>query len=151
MKYSIISKYRSQLMALSMILILLFHSWDLSTKFNIINEIKELGYLGVDVFLFLSGLGISISLSKKKQSFKEYYKKRLKRILPVTYLIIIPYTIYLICTKDVPLSTLFWNATFLYYFVKPIGAFNWFAAGILIFYAFAPLWHKFITKENQNM
>ena len=52
----------------------------------------EFGYLGVDIFFFISGYLITLiihnKLSKKNFSLKEFYIKRVLRIMP-SYLLII--------------------------------------------------------------
>ena len=46
----------------------------------------NIGYMGVDVFMLLSGYGISKSL--QKHSLRIYYANRIKRILPLWFLLI---------------------------------------------------------------
>lgn len=66
-------------MGLSMILIMLFHQmWVTNDPISI--WIHHLGYIGVEVFLVISGFGIAHSLSKNSLSI--YFRNRIVRILP---------------------------------------------------------------------
>lgn len=81
---SILSKYRTQLMGLAMLWVVFFHM-KISVH-PILFQIKAIGYAGVDIFLFISGIGMVFSLQNNK-SIKEFYKRRCLRILPAYILI----------------------------------------------------------------
>ncbi len=53
---SLLSKYRTQLMGLAMLLI--FHTGINVKSVNVIRSIKDIGDMGVDIFLLLSGIGL---------------------------------------------------------------------------------------------
>lgn len=60
--YKIISTYRTQLMGVAMLWVVLFHA-----TFSINNPlqgVKAIGYGGVDIFLMLSGMGLYFSYKK---------------------------------------------------------------------------------------
>ena len=78
---SLLSKYRTQLMGLAMLLILIFHTGIDVKSVNVIRSIKDIGDVGVDIFLLLSGIGLYFSYSKNNDK-KYFYKKRVLRILP---------------------------------------------------------------------
>lgn len=83
--YSLISKYRYVLMGIAALWILFYHEWQLITPDidsirRIECYIKGIGYVGVDIFLFLSGIGLPNSY-KKSKSIGDFYLKRMKRIL----------------------------------------------------------------------
>ncbi len=146
MKYEIISKYRSELMGLAMLAVLLFHAFDITIGIPLLDFLRNYLYIGVDLFVFLSGLGISMSLSRREVEFVDYMKKRCARILPSYYLVVIPWTIFAVYTKMGHWSSLIWNTTLLAYWVKPGGTFNWYVTGIMVLYIIAPFWHKKLTK-----
>lgn len=88
-----LSVYRSELMGIAIIIIMLFHSRDVDLIKNdkiignsILYRLILDGNSGVDIFLFLSGMGLFFAWHKRKSLFA-YYKKRILRILP-TYFII---------------------------------------------------------------
>ena len=62
-----ISKFRSELMGIATIMILLGHSVFYGQGFvdyAIFQDLFTLGYSGVDIFLFLSGFGLVFSMKK---------------------------------------------------------------------------------------
>ena len=61
---NLLSKYRTQLMGLAMLLILIFHSSIDLSHINIIRSLKDTGDVGVDIFLLLSGIGLYFSYTK---------------------------------------------------------------------------------------
>lgn len=72
------SEYRTAIMGLSMLSIMLFHQY-FSSVFPF-DFFHNFGYWGVDVFLFLSGAGLVNSL--KKNSIRRFYLRRFLRIIP---------------------------------------------------------------------
>ncbi len=80
MNYSIISKYRTQIMAIATLWIGILHA---RMYFPIpwINAIKLTGQSGVDIFLLLSGFGMTYALSKKRP-LSIFYYQRFIRIIP---------------------------------------------------------------------
>lgn len=93
-KWNIVSKTRSDLFGLSIISIIIFHFFEdvvSSGKGTAFYRTAEnynhlLGSMGVDVFLFLSGVGLWFSLTEH-YDLKRFYLKRMKRVL-------IPYIIW---------------------------------------------------------
>lgn len=59
-----ISEFRTELMGLSAILILICHSVAYIEMPRVLHYSLSLGNIGVDLFLFLSGMGMWYSLSK---------------------------------------------------------------------------------------
>lgn len=78
-----ISKYRTPLMGISMLWIMLYH---IGIDVPYLNLLTRSGYLGVDIFIFLSSYGLYYSLVRKKVTNFYFYKKRLFRILPTYYI-----------------------------------------------------------------
>lgn len=75
-----LSSDRILILGIAMFSIMLFHN-DYITSIPYIGFIlKKTGYLGVDIFLFISGFGIAHSLSKN--SLTQYYFNRFIRIIP---------------------------------------------------------------------
>lgn len=74
-----LSRYRGELMGAAIIFIVLFHmSLPRSDAFF---GLRRCGNIGVDMFLFLSGIGLWFSWVKNP-STKQFYKRRLLRIFP---------------------------------------------------------------------
>ena len=90
-----ISRYRSELMGLAMIFVMLFHVW--LPKSNTFYGLVRCGNIGVDMFLFLSGIGLWYAWSKRP-TLKQFYWRRYIRIYPawliVSSLFYIPNYLY---------------------------------------------------------
>lgn len=72
-------RFRSELMGAAMLFVILFHvALDRGDAFY---GLRRLGNVGVDIFLFLSGVGLWYSWSKTP-SLRHFYRRRLVRIIP---------------------------------------------------------------------
>ncbi len=114
------------LRAVCMLLIFFFHNWQqtwLSANFHIGNHILHLepfqryGYIAIDAFFVLSGFCLFYPVARnmfdeaREQSIKEFYIKRLRRIIPAYYfmlilLLIFPTLSYVTYYTDRPLDLL---------------------------------------------
>lgn len=97
-----------------------------------------IGFIGVDFFFFFSGY--SLSYSMKKHSIGKFYRRRLKRILPMfLFMSAVISLIYII--KGQTLSIIDWlcNMSSLSYY-KVGGQFtDWYLCSLFIFYLTYPL------------
>lgn len=89
--WGIISEYRTALMGVATVLVLLIHGneflWPKQLGFAL--KLVSEGSVGVDVFLFLSGIGLFFSMNKDTSILK-FYKRRFERIIPIYLLIAVP-------------------------------------------------------------
>ena len=137
--YQIISKNRTAVMGFSMLSIMLFHQYFISVfPFNIFHNY---GFWGVDIFLFLSGMGLVNSL--EKNSIMTFYKRRLMRLVPaclicgtVKYFLFLLFATYLAVLKD-GLNLGIWSIASLDL---------WFIHTILIFYLISPVLYHLLHK-----
>lgn len=150
MKYSLLSKFRSELMGIAMIAVMLFHAWDLDLRFTTLNELRALGFGGVDIFVLLSGIGLSMSLSKREQEYGEFIGRRAWRILPAYYTVMLPYTLFLYLAGRAWPSTFIWNTTLLNYWVHCEGGFNWYVSGIMLLYLVTPPVFRFLRSHRRR-
>jgi len=153
MSYRILSKYRTELMGVAMLWVMCFHAFDLDMGHPLLEWVRAAGFGGVDIFILLSAMGLVISLSKKEQDYLTFMHRRMERILPAYYTVALPYTLFLILYKGVFWSALVWNATLLYYWMRSAGAFNWYVAGVMTFYAVTPFCFKKLrdAKNRERM
>lgn len=150
MRYSILSKYRTELMGVAILWVMLFHSFDLNMGLPVLAWLRSAGFGGVDIFILLSSMGLVMSLSRREQNYSAFMARRAGRVLPAYYTVMIPYTIFLILAKGAPWSALIWNGLLLYYWVRPEGAFNWYVAGAMTFYAVTPLCFRSLRRSGHR-
>ena len=105
------------------------------------------GWAGVDIFLFLSGIGIGSSLSKKPSTTK-FFSKRFNRIFPTFFIAVaIEHLIY---NTDV---VSFWlDVSTISYWLPLIGIHSkitfWYVSAIFVFYFIAYFYYKHCFIKN---
>lgn len=133
------SHHRTEMMGISMLSIILFHQYFTSTiPFNFFHYF---GYWGVDVFLFLSGIGLVRSL--ENNTLPKYYIRRFKRIIPSCILCgTTKYTIFILLGSSVAilkdgLKMGWWSLASLDL---------WFIPTIIILYIISPVLYRLLCK-----
>ena len=133
---SILSEYRSSLMGFAILYIMFFHLEGHCPYIH--SHFFILGNTGVEIFLLLSGLGLYYSLSRENTiNIKLFYKKRMLRILPAFWMVIIPLSIINLIKGEIPLGLAITR-------ILGLSAFNegangyWYITAILICYIFTP-------------
>lgn len=147
MKFLKISQYRTEMMGIAILSIMLFHSevyFGNFIGFLPLAFIKEIGYAGVDLFFFLSGFGLSCSWFTKKYKILDFYKRRLAKIIPTYWIVIL--IVFLLNSNDFSWHAFIWKMSALDFFRSNSG--YWFIYAIIICYIFFPLLAKLIEKET---
>ena len=149
MEYSTLSRFRSELMGVAMLWVMLFHANGVGLTFHqpVLDEILSLGFGGVDVFILLSAMGLTMSLLSRRQEYGAFLRRRMFRILPAYYAVMLPFTVFFIFYFGASLSILLWNSTLLYFWVGGNGSFNWYVAGIMLFYFLAPPYVAWLRRR----
>ena len=141
----LISIHRTELMGLAAFLILFFHVWvPVFRSIPVLRQgegfFKRISFLGVDVFFFLSGMGLPRSM--KNHSLGEYYYRRIRRI-------IFPF----ICAALLSWPTRGWTVQeFLFavtgfgFWSESIYYFLWFIPAIFTLYLLFPLYYRFLSS-----
>ena len=75
MTYSLLSKYRSQLMGAAILWVMLFHAQP-PVPFAPLNALFRAGFGGVDIFIVLSAVGLVCSLSRRQQDRAAFLSRR---------------------------------------------------------------------------
>lgn len=135
-------------MGLAILWVMLFHSQDLELGCPVLDQLRSLGFGGVDIFILLSAMGLALSLARREQDYASFMARRADRVLPAYYVVMVPYTLFLISQGRAVWSTLFWNAALLYDWVQPEGAFNWYISAIMTFYAITPLCFRLLRRQS---
>ena len=137
--YQVISKNRTAIMGLAMLSVMLFHQF--FTYVFPLNAFHVFGNWGVDVFLFLSGMGLVRSLNNN--TLPIYYKRRFKRIIPSCIMCgTTKYVIFILLGSSVAklkedLNLGWWSLASLDL---------WFIATIIILYAISPLLNNLLHR-----
>lgn len=155
-----ISKYRDEIFGISIISIIIFHFCE-STVTSQVNNLPILqiifakyyyrifGSVGVEIFTFLSGMGLYFSL-KRNNNIRRFYRKRFIRIL-------IPYLIWgslawIITDLIIEKTTFFrfiYDFTLLSFWIDG-NKLLWFIAFILACYIIFPLIFKLVDTSNKK-
>ncbi len=142
-----ISKYKSALMGFAAWCILLFHEWQpLLGGVPVLGEtegfLKTIGFFGVDLFFFLSGLGLTYGI--RKGSVGRFYWRRIKRLMiPALVMALLR-----LWTDGWSLATLLKNLSGYAFFTENIYAFLWFIPAVCTLYLLFPLYHKAMTRSG---
>lgn len=137
-----LSKYRSELMGICIIWIMLFHS-QIEAPDNIV--LRSLWYVlvsfgggfGVNIFLMLSGFGLMYSELKSSniENWIAWYKKRLVRILP-TYLFVAIVFYAITCNN---MLDVIYNVSFLNFLIDGKRDFWYIFAILFCYFCFPPI------------
>lgn len=140
-----ISRFRGQLMGIAMLIIILFHV-DLA-RTNAFFGLRRMGNIGVDIFLFLSGIGLWFSWTKES-SYKHFYFRRLIRIYPAWLIIACLYYIPRIHVHDLAsFVNLIGEITINWNFWRFDELNFWYIPAIMALYLFAPPYMALIRKH----
>jgi peptidoglycan/LPS O-acetylase OafA/YrhL len=143
-----ISKYRSHIMGFCILEVILLHS---SFQFpGALNYVRMM-YWAVDIFFFLSGLGIYHSLSRNSE-IVPFYRRRFMRIYPAYLPMLLLYFIPVLI-KSAPEGSIwaliqqFLGNIFLLGWINGLdNQFNWYPQAIFITYLLSPVLY-FIVKS----
>ncbi len=135
-------KYRSAWMGFAMLWVVFYHSYHFVDGMKFF---KNIGYGGVDIFLFASGIGCYYSLCKN-DDILGFAKRRVSRIFP-TYWCFLPFWfIYAFKAFDMTFSDVVGNILGIQNFTTKGNAFNWYISAILLMYILAPYMKKLVDK-----
>ncbi len=146
-----VMKHRNAIFGFAAIWIMIYHIY---LKYNwpyipVVSQIITIGNMGVDIFVLLSAIGLSFSI--EKNTTKEFYKNRIKRVFVPYLLIAVPFYIWNgiaqfgLNTKA--LTEFLLNITTVSFWCRE-GAPAWYMAFVLVIYAVFPLLYKLKKKHK---
>ena len=146
---NVFTQYRKELMGIATIMIIVCHIVGNEVLLpQCISKVLTLGNYGVDIFLFLSGLGLFYSLQNKPNSICSWYKKRYIRIFVPYFIATIPYCFIRICVGEFNILDTILSLTTLDFWIYARGA--WFVSAIIPIYFLTPRLSIFIdTRKNK--
>lgn len=141
-----ISKHRTALMGIATLMVIACHAPASGVVLpNVLGRLLGLGNFGVDIFLFLSGLGCYYSLLKTTIR-TNYLKKRYIRIGIPYLLITLPYIIIFLLLGQFSLREAILSLTTLDYWIEHRGA--WFVALLIPLYFLSPILFRILSGKR---
>ncbi len=152
-----ISRYRGELMGMAMLFVILFHVG--LPRNDLFYGLRRMGNIGVDIFLFLSGIGIWFSwnkLTEKKNGitpislYLTYLKRRFIRIYPAWFIVACAYYIPDFLTKksqSTSIIDLFGDILVNWDFWLHDELTFWYIPAIMVLYLFAPPYMELIRRH----
>ncbi len=142
-----ISKYRSHLMGIGMMGVIALHSRKLMGHYILpLNFITRMGNMGVDIFLFVSGIGMVYSLSRDP-SVWNFYKRRARRIYLEAMPWIAAYCVILLIIGRFGILDVLMTCLGVSNLVRNRG-FNWYISFILLFYLITPPLYRLLRRRK---
>lgn len=127
-------KNKKGLMAISAILILIYHLWINITNLEIEIYLRQICVIGVDIFFFIS----AYTIGKSDINYKNFIANRFKKIYLVFFIFSVIGAFYFNWSLKK-----FFNVIFGFELMKSGGgAFLWFIPGIMLVYLILPLMKK---------
>lgn len=146
-----VSKYRTELMGIAALWVLAVHALDfgirLPGKLAVIEKLMSYGQVGVDMFFFLSGIGIFYSLGKETK-LTLFYGKRLKRVYFPYLAIAFPCLVIIGLLGKFDVWAVVGELSTVSYWVAGRGA--WYVAVILFLYALSPLYYRIYSLSGHK-
>lgn len=139
-----ISRFRGELMGAAMLFIILFHVG--LPRTDLFFGLRRCGNIGVDIFLFLSGVGLWFSWVKQPSTWS-FYRRRLLRILPAWLIMASLYYIPRFNPQTGSIIDLIGNITINWNFWLHDELTFWYIPAIMMLYLWAPPYMKLITKH----
>lgn len=144
MDVSNISTYRGELMGFATLWVLCYHfAGDMGV--SMLDYFSCIGYGGVDIFVFLSGFGLTVGF--KKKSMLDFYKKRFLRVVP-TYLVLI--VIWYAFRPSYSVKDALIASTGIGFYIHGYHYWDWYLPFLYLLYLLFPLWMKLTNKALEN-
>lgn len=141
MELSKIKNTRQALFGFSALWIALFHTYDLRFGIKPLDVFMNTGDIGVEIFLFLSGVGLFQSM-QHCNSLKEFYSRRFRRITPA--IVITAFIKHVLLSTDTMLKKMINMTVFLYFRV------GWFFQLLVFIYVAFPLIYQIVIRYREK-
>ena len=152
--FLLISKYRAVIMGLAAIWIHVYHTWINSiinpvTGFgmvmsNVETYVVKTGNCGVDIFLLMSGMGLTYAI--KKDPLPKFYYRRIRRV----YLPFLIAAVVSAVLEKWSLLTFLGRVSGYSFYMENINNYCWFVPAVITLYLFFPLYHLVFDKVKKK-
>lgn len=137
-------------MGVSALLILAFHEYvplfqSSAWLLRVQELIRGYGYIGVDIFFFLSGMGLVYSI--QKQRLGEYYYKRIKRL----FFPFVVVAIIMMLIDKWGVERFAKNISGITFFTESIYGYLWFVPAIFLLYLVFPIYFHFFNCQKRKL
>jgi len=139
-------KYRNIWMGIAMLWIIWYHT-DQTAPLAILEHLRLLGYGGVDIFLFASGIGCFFSLCRDPDPFR-FMKRRIVRLYPTYFCFICIWILSMSAGGGLPLPAMIGNLLGVQHFTCLGNDFNWYISAIFLFYLLSPVFHSTVLHAR---
>ena len=147
MKLNSVFKHRSIWLGFAMVVIMFYHS-QLFTGSVLYALVKKYGFLGVDIFIFASGIGCYYSLEKDPDILR-FLLRRLRKLAPTYFCFTIVWLIWRTSVSPMPMPAIIGSFLGLESFASWDYHFNWYISALLLLYFLVP-YLKRITDSFQT-
>ena len=145
----LLSKYRTPLMGISALLIIICHASTYHVEMSpVVRFLLSFGNVGVDIFLFLSGIGCWYSLNRGG-ALSKWYKKRFVRIFIPYVLIQIPFWGFNLIQGNFDLIDSLYEFSTIAFWIRHTGM--WYVALLIPLYLLTPFLYKLLESTSHRI
>lgn len=139
--------YRDVWMTFAILWTLFFHSgiWPAG---EMMTNFKMIGFGGVDIFIFASGIGCFYSLEKDNDCLN-FIKRRFVRIIPTYWIFLIGWVVYKVIYNGMTWNAVLGNFLCVRNFTGLGNDFNWYISAMWLMYFLAPFLKGVIDKSDR--
>ncbi len=138
-----IINYRKVWMGIAILWVILLH---FGVKLpSALYLIQLIGYGGVDIFFFSSGIGCYYSYSRDRNP-ASFLKRRFKKIMPTYIIFIVVWCIYRVVELGMDFPTVLGNMFCIQNYTGKGGEFNWYIGAMWVSYLLTPYFVEFVEK-----
>lgn len=138
--YNSIALRRKELMGIAILSVILYH-WFSWCKYGYLDMFHYL-YIGVDVFLLLSGFGLCFSYNKC--NLPRFYRRRLLRVFPL--FVVFNLFLFLVSKDGFDLKEFISVCTTMEFYNLHSSSKEWYISAILLLYLLFPLFYRYTNN-----
>ena len=141
-------KYRNIWLGCAMIWIVLYHT-DFRVPISLLGFFKGMGYGGVDICLFASGIGCYYSM-KDNSDVLGFMRRRFKRLAPTYWCFLVVWFVCKSFMGNFKLSAVLGNVLGIQSFTGQGNEFNWYISALILMYILAPIFKEIVDRITKN-
>lgn len=135
-------------MGIAILLVTFYHLYCVGLRPLYMHAFR-IGYIGVDIFILLSGFGLCYSYNKN--DLQSFYRKRFLRIYPLYFVSALFHTSFnvIVLKNKESIWDGFCDLTTLSYYRLGGHHVEWYLSALFLFYALFPLFY-YVVKKRQS-